>query len=49
MDIFDLIKEVIKGIVRAVSAHLFQKTFLTKRKPPGAVASKRVVFINKHL
>lgn len=32
MDIFDLIKEVIKGIVRAVSAHLFQKTFFDKEK-----------------
>lgn len=32
MDIFDLIKEVLKGIVRAMSAHLFQKTFLNKEK-----------------
>lgn len=32
MDIFDLIKEVMKGIVRAMSAHLFQKTFLNKEK-----------------
>ena len=32
MDIFDLIKEVIKGIVRAISAHLFQKAFFDKEK-----------------
>ena len=32
MDIFDLLKEVVKGIVRAISAHLFQKTFLDKEK-----------------
>jgi len=32
MDIFDLLREVIKGIVRAISAHLFQKIFLNKAK-----------------
>lgn len=32
MDVFDLLKEVVKGIVRAISAHLFRKTFLNKAK-----------------
>jgi len=32
MDIFDLLKEVSKGIVRAISAHVFRKTFLDKEK-----------------
>ena len=31
-DFFGLFKEVLKGIVRAISAHLFQKTFLNKAK-----------------
>jgi len=29
---FEFSKEVLKGIVRAMSAHLFQKTFLDKEK-----------------
>lgn len=29
---FEIIKEVLKGIVGAISAHLFQKTFLNKKK-----------------
>ena len=32
MDLFDLLKEVLKGMVRAISAHLFRKTFLDKEK-----------------
>jgi len=32
MDVFDLLKEVIKGMVRAMTAHLFQKFFLDKEK-----------------
>lgn len=32
MELFDLLKEVIKGIVRAISAHLFQKIFFNKAK-----------------
>ncbi|MHA6253279.1 hypothetical protein [Oceanobacillus sp. CAU 1775] len=33
MDIFlEFVKEVFKGIVRAISAYLFQKTFLDKEK-----------------
>jgi len=32
MDLFDLLKEVIKGIIRAISAHLFRKNFLDKEK-----------------
>lgn len=33
MDIFfEFVKEVLKGIVRAISADLFQKTFLNKKK-----------------
>lgn len=33
MDILsEFVKEVLKGIVRAISAHLFQKTFLNKEK-----------------
>lgn len=29
---FEFSKEVLKGIVRAISAHLFRKTFLDKEK-----------------
>lgn len=29
---FEFLKEILKGIVRASSAHLFQKTFLNKEK-----------------
>lgn len=29
---FELSKEVLKGIIRAMSAYLFQKTFLDKEK-----------------
>ena len=32
MEFFELLKEVVKGIVRAISAHLFRKTFLDKEK-----------------
>lgn len=28
----EFMKEVLKGVVRAISAHLFQKTFLNKEK-----------------
>ena len=31
-DFFGIFKEVLKGIVRAISAHLFLKTFLNKEK-----------------
>lgn len=31
-DFFGLCKEVLKGIVRVTSAHLFLKTFLNKEK-----------------
>lgn len=40
----EFIKEVFKGIVRAISACLFQKTFLNKEKITHAVVS-RVVFV----
>ncbi len=39
------LKEVLKGIVRAIRAYLFQKHSLTTRKPPDAVTSKRVVLV----
>ncbi len=29
---FEFLKEVLKGITRALSAHLFQKTFLDEKK-----------------
>jgi len=32
MEIFDLLREVVKGIVRAITAHLFQKLILDKAK-----------------
>lgn len=32
MDVFDFLKEVLKGIVRAISAYLFQRIFLDKAK-----------------
>lgn len=33
MDIFfEFVKEVLKGILRAISADLFRKTFLNKKK-----------------
>lgn len=33
MDIFlEFVKEVFKGIIRAISAYLFQKSFLNKEK-----------------
>lgn len=33
MEVFsEFLKEVLKGIVRAISAYLFQKTFLNKEK-----------------
>ena len=32
MEFFELPKEVVKGIVRAIRAHLFRKTFLDKEK-----------------
>lgn len=33
MDTFlEFLKEVLKGIVRAISAYVFQKTFLNKKK-----------------
>ena len=32
MEFFDLLKEVTKGIIRAITAHVFQKTFLSKEK-----------------
>lgn len=49
----EFVREVIKGIIRAISAHLFEKTFLDERKPPNAVESIRVVlkkikFDNQH-
>jgi hypothetical protein len=28
----DFLKEIMKGMVRAISAHFFQKTFLEKKK-----------------
>lgn len=31
-EIFDLLREVVKGIVRAITAHLFQKLILDKEK-----------------
>ena len=40
---FEFSKEVLKGIVRAISAHLFRKTFLDKEKTTRR-RSKRVVF-----
>lgn len=30
--ILEYLKEILKGIVRAISAHVFQKTFLEKGK-----------------
>ncbi len=33
MELFlEFLKEVLKGIMRAISAHFFQKTFLDKKK-----------------
>lgn len=33
MDTFlEFLKEVLKGMTRAISAHIFQKTFLNKKK-----------------
>lgn len=31
-DFFGICKEVLKGVVRAISAYLFRKTFLDKEK-----------------
>ncbi len=30
--ILEFLKEVLKGVTRAISAHLFQRTFLDKKK-----------------
>jgi len=50
MDTFSkFIKEVLKGTVRAISAHLFQKTFLNKGKTTEAVESRVVLIKSKSL
>ncbi|GKV69760.1 hypothetical protein NCCP2716_22580 [Sporosarcina sp. NCCP-2716] len=44
MELFlELAKEVLTGIARVVSARLFQKTLLNKKKDTRAVARIRVV------
>lgn len=45
--LFEFIKEVLKGITRAISAHFFQKTFLNKEKTTQS-RSERVVFERKN-
>ncbi|EGQ20517.1 hypothetical protein HMPREF9372_3540 [Sporosarcina newyorkensis 2681] len=39
----EVLKEVLKGIVRETSAFIFRKNVQKTRKPPCAVRSKRVV------
>jgi hypothetical protein len=39
----EFVREVLKGIVREVSAYFFRKTVVENKKTPRAVASKRVV------
>jgi len=46
MDIFDFLKEMFKGIIRAMSAHLFQKHILDKKKTTQC-HRKRGVFETK--
>ncbi|WP_176713652.1 hypothetical protein [Pseudobacillus wudalianchiensis] len=43
--LLEIVHEILKGIVCEIAAHVFQKMYLRTRKPPLAVASKRVVFV----
>ncbi|MDQ1143814.1 hypothetical protein QE429_000641 [Bacillus sp. SORGH_AS 510] len=45
----EVLREVLKGVIREISAYFFRKNVLENKNTTRAVGSKRVALINKIL